>query len=118
MSSRILWLASFSEIAGEVHEGSAWSEAWNPSELAQNLASQSDTVRAKLEEGDGCAALTEAVALREQAQNAIDEGRVPSRLQPELRRRANRLVDSIVCVRPEPPPPPPPPPSDEEEEDD
>jgi hypothetical protein len=89
-----------------------------PSELAQNLAGQSDTVRARLEEGDGCAALRQAVALREHAQSAIDEGRVPSTLQPELRRRANDLVKSITCVRPLPPPPPPPPPSDEEEEDD
>jgi hypothetical protein len=90
-----------------------------PSGLAQNLASQSDTVRAKLEEGDGCAALAEAVALRDEGQKAIDEGRVPSRLQRELRRRANDLVESISCVRPQPPPPPPPPPpSDEEEEDD
>jgi hypothetical protein len=89
-----------------------------PSGLAQDLAGQSDTVRAKLEEGDGCAALAQAVALREHAQRAIDEGRVPSRLEPELRRRANRLVKSITCVRPLPPAPPPPPPPDEEEGDD
>ena len=90
-----------------------------PSGLAQNLAGQSDTVRARLEEGDGCAALAQAVALRDHAQKAIEEGRVPSRLQRELRRRANDLVKSITCVRPLPPaPPPPPPPPDEEEEDD
>ena len=89
-----------------------------PSGLAQNLASQSDTVRAKLEEGDGCAALAQAVALRDEAQKAIDEGRVPSRLQPELRRRARDLVESISCVRPPPPAPPPPPPPDHEEEED
>jgi hypothetical protein len=90
-----------------------------PSGLAQNLANQSDTVRARLEEGNGCAALAQAVALREHAQNAIEEGRVPDQLRPELRRRANDLVESIVCVRPAPrPQPPPPPPPDEEEEDD
>ena len=43
MSSRILWFASFSEMAGEVHEGSAWSEAWNPSELAQNSWNRSQS---------------------------------------------------------------------------
>ena len=91
-----------------------------PSELAQNLASQSDTVRATLEEGNGCAALAEAVALRDHAQSAIEEGRVPDQLRPELRRRANDLVKSISCVQPPPPQPqpPPPPPPDEEEGDD
>jgi hypothetical protein len=99
-------------------DGSGDASQQLPSELAQNLASQSDTVRARLEEGNGCAALAEAVALRERAQSAIDNGRVPTRLQPELRRRANDLVESIVCQRPAPPPPPPPPPPDEEEGDD
>jgi hypothetical protein len=91
-----------------------------PSELAQNLATQSDTVHARLAEGNGCAARVEAVALREEVRSAIDEGRVPSRLRPELRRRANDLVESIHCEPPAPPPapPPPPPPPDEEEEDD
>lgn len=100
-------------------DGSGEESQQLPSGLAQNLASQSDTVRAKLEEGDGCAARAEAVALRNEAQKAIDEGRVPSRLQRELRRRAKDLVESISCVRPPPPaPPPPPPPDDGEEEDD
>jgi hypothetical protein len=100
-------------------DGSGEESQQLPSELGQNLASQSDTVRARLEEGDGCAALAQAVALRERARSAIDEGRVPSTLQPELRRRANDLVKSITCVRPTPPPaPPPPPPPDEEEEED
>jgi hypothetical protein len=91
-----------------------------PSELGQNLANQSDAVRAKLEEGDDCAALDEARALRDEAESAIAEGRVPAQLRPELRQRANDLVESISCVRAPPPPPPPPPPTptDEEEEED
>jgi hypothetical protein len=91
-----------------------------PSDLGQNLANQSDTVRAKLEEGDDCAALDEARALRDEAESAIAEGRVPAHLRRELRRRANDLVESISCVRAPPPPPPPPPPTqpDEEEEED
>jgi hypothetical protein len=91
-----------------------------PSELAQDLASQSDTVRAKLDEGKNCDALDEAIALRDDAESAIEDGQVPDELRPELRRRANNLVESIVCQppAPPPPPPPPPPPSDEEEEDD
>jgi hypothetical protein len=91
-----------------------------PSELAQDLESQSDAVRAKLDERENCAALDEARALRDDAESAIDDGRVPSRLQRELRRRANDLVESIHCEpspAPQPQPPPAPSPDGEEEDD-
>jgi hypothetical protein len=92
-----------------------------PSGLADDLAAQSDAVASTFEAGDECTAQEQAKALRRDVRNAIDAGRVPSALQPELRQRANDLVGSISCEpppQPQPPPPPPPPPPSDEEEDD
>ena len=95
-------------------------ESQLPSDLAEDLAGQSDAVQTTLEEGDGCGAKDQAIALRDDVKSAIAEGRVPSELRPELRRRANDLVASIHCdpPAPRPPPPPPPSPAQSEEEDD
>jgi hypothetical protein len=92
-----------------------------PSDLADDLAAQSDAVATTLEQEGGCTAQEQAKALRRDVNRAIKADRVPSALQPELRQRANDLVGSISCEpppQPQPPPPPPPPPPDEEEEDD
>jgi hypothetical protein len=91
-----------------------------PSGLADDLAAQSDAVAATFEAEDECTAQAHAKALRRDVRRAIDAGRVPDALQPELRRRANDLVGSISCEpppQPQPPPPPPAPPDDEEEDD-
>jgi hypothetical protein len=92
-----------------------------PSGLADDLAAQSDAVATTLADEDECAAKDQAIALRGDVRRAIAADRVPSRLESELRQRANDLVASISCEpppQPQPPPPPPPPPPDEEEEDD
>jgi hypothetical protein len=91
-----------------------------PSELADDLASQSDAVGLTLEKGDGCTARKQAIALRKEVKRAIDEGEVPTPLQREMQQRANDLVESIYCPPPpkQPPPPPPPPPTEDYEEED
>jgi hypothetical protein len=89
-----------------------------PAALATDLAERSDLVAQALEHGDGCAALQRAKQLRTAVERAIAEGRVPARLQAELRRRAGSLARSIVCVQPIPPPPPPTTETETEEEDD
>jgi hypothetical protein len=91
-----------------------------PAEVADDLAAQSDAVEATLEQGDGCTAKDQAIALRRDVNGYIKDGQVPAELQPEMRERAKDLVDSIHCVQPPPPPaePQPPPPTDYEEEDD
>jgi hypothetical protein len=91
-----------------------------PSELAEDLARQSDSVRTTLAQGDECTAKGQARALRSDVRDAINEGKVPPRLRSELRRRAERLLASIDCARPPQPPPPPVPThtDDDDEEDD
>jgi hypothetical protein len=91
-----------------------------PAEVADDLAAQSDAIAETLVQGDDCAARDQAIALRDDVNQRIEEGDVPAELQPEMRRRAKDLVASIHCDPPAPPPPPPPPPPTdyEEEEDD
>lgn len=74
-------------------------------ELGADLAGQSEQVGAALDEGKDCVAQRRATRLRTTVERAIDQERVPPELQDELRQRANRLADSIVCVPPPPPPP-------------
>jgi hypothetical protein len=86
-----------------------------PRELGADLAGQSEGVGAALDEGKDCVAQRRANRLRTTVERSIDQERVPPELQAELRQRANRLADSIVCV---PTPAAPPPPLETEEGDD
>jgi hypothetical protein len=86
-----------------------------PRELGADLAAQSEEVGAALDEGKNCVAQSRANRLRTTVERSIDQERVPPELQAELRQRANRLADSIVC---DPPPAPPPPLETEEGDDD
>jgi hypothetical protein len=91
-----------------------------PRELGEDLAQRSDSVLRTLEDGDGCTAKAEAEQLRSEINEAIEAKRVPVELEPELRQRSTRLIQSIKCAQPPPPPPPPPPvhTGDGDEEDD
>ena len=77
-----------------------------PSGLGADLVRRTENVRATLEDGDGCTALDQAKQLRRAITRAITLERVPPEIQDELRRRADELVSSVVCVQPPPPPPP------------
>jgi hypothetical protein len=92
-----------------------------PRDLSADLVERTEMVSAALERENSCAAQGQAEGLLAAIDRAIERDRVPLELQDELRRRANELAGSIVCVPPPPPPPPPPPTrtdDDEEEEDD
>jgi hypothetical protein len=78
-----------------------------PRALGNDFVRRTENVRATLEDGDGCTALDQAKQLRRAIARAIRQKRVPSELQDELRRRADELASSVVCVQPPPPPPPP-----------
>lgn len=71
-----------------------------PRDVAARLASRSDAVAKSLRRGDSCAADKRAAALLAAVEQAIVANRIPSELQSEIRRRAARLADSIVCVPP------------------
>jgi hypothetical protein len=86
-----------------------------PRELGADLATQSEEVGAALDEGRNCVAQRRANRLRTTVERSIEQERVPPELQAELRQRANRLADSIVCI---PPPEPPPPPETEQGDED
>jgi hypothetical protein len=91
-----------------------------PRDLGADLAAQSDSVQSTLELGKGCDAKRQARELRKDVERAIGRDQVPAELQAELRERAVRLENSIVCVTPAPPPPPPPvqTPTDDDDDDD
>jgi hypothetical protein len=69
-----------------------------PVALAEQLATHSDAVAAKLDAGDGCGALDEARALQRQAIGAINGRRVPAAFQESLLAATNDLVARISCV--------------------
>jgi len=62
---------------------------------------RSESVAARLESGEFCAARANAVALQQQTIGAINSGRVPAELQEELLGSANALLASISCTPPE-----------------
>jgi hypothetical protein len=74
-----------------------------PAMVADQLATRSDAVAAKLDAGDGCGALAEARSLQQQTIAAINHGLVPTALQEPLSAAANDLTTRIPC---NPPPPP------------
>jgi hypothetical protein len=76
-------------------------EAALPSDLAERLAVQSESVAAEVESGEFCTARAAAVGLQQQAIRAINSGRVPAELQEELLGSANTLLAGISCTRPE-----------------
>jgi hypothetical protein len=74
-----------------------------PRALAQAWAQQADQIAVALVAGDGCAAETQATALRAQVSQAIDDGRIARRFRGPLVGAVNRLPDRISCT-PAPPP--------------
>jgi len=85
-----------------------------PGALAARLASLSDAVADRLDQGDACAARAEAEALQAEAIAAVNERQVPPALQEELVGSVTALVESIECV----PPPPVAEAGDEDDDDD
>ena len=81
-----------------------------PRAVAADLAAQADAVAVSLDAQRGCAALDQARRLGTAVDAAIAAGRVPAKLQPQLRATATRLAAGIRCVPPSPPAPPAPPP--------
>jgi hypothetical protein len=75
-----------------------------PRSLATALAARSDAVADALAAGDSCGALAQAHRLQRQTIAAINEGRVPPRLQEQLSSAVNELVARVTCVPPAPAP--------------
>lgn len=73
-----------------------------PRDLAQSWAQQSDAVAAALAAGDGCSARTLAAALQSHFIAAVNERRVPARLQEPLGSALNDLQGRITCAPPQP----------------
>jgi hypothetical protein len=73
-----------------------------PRDLAQSWAQQSDAVAGALESGDGCTAQQLAVSLHAQFIAAVNERRVPPRLQEPLGAALNDLRSRITCIPPQP----------------
>jgi hypothetical protein len=73
-----------------------------PRDLAQTWAQQSDAVANALASGDGCTAQQLAVSLQSQFVAAVNERRVPSRLQEPLGAALNDLQSRITCTPPQP----------------
>jgi hypothetical protein len=69
-----------------------------PRDLAQSWAQQADQVGAALSAGDGCTAKQLAVSLRGQFISAVNDHRVPRRLQEPLGSAFNDLQSRTVCV--------------------
>lgn len=70
-----------------------------PAAVAEQLAARSDAVAERLDDGDSCAARSEAEALQAEAIAAVNEQRIPRRFQEELLGSATALVESIeLCV--------------------
>ena len=74
-----------------------------PARLAADWAAQADAVAASLEAGDPCGARDQALALQAEVADAINAGRIPAALRPELQETLDELVQ-IECVPPKPPP--------------
>jgi len=75
-----------------------------PAALAEQLATRSDAVAAKLDGNDACGALAAARRLQQQAIAAINRGLVPGALQEPLSSAANDLTIRIACAPPPAPP--------------
>jgi hypothetical protein len=73
-----------------------------PADLAEDLAQASDEVAASLDEGDSCGAKDEAERLREETEEAIESGEVPSALREPLLSAVERLEGQISCLPAEP----------------
>jgi hypothetical protein len=73
-----------------------------PHDLAVSWATQSDQVAGALAEGDGCTAQQLATDLQSQFVAAVNEGRVPRRLQEPLGSAFTDLQSRITCVPPQP----------------
>ena len=71
-------------------------------DLAASWAAQSDHVAGALAEGDGCTAQQVAANLQSQFIAAVNEGRVPRRLQEPLGAAFNDLHARITCIPPQP----------------
>jgi hypothetical protein len=71
-----------------------------PRNLAQTWAQQSDAVASALASGDGCTAQQLATSLNSQFIAAVNERRVPPRLQEELGSALNDLQSRITCTPP------------------
>ena len=66
------------------------------SELEQ-LAVRSESVAAKVEAGEACAARAEAEALQADSIAAVNDGEVPAELQEDLLGSVNALLAAIGC---------------------
>jgi hypothetical protein len=73
-----------------------------PHDLAASWAAQSDQIAGALAEGDGCTAQQVAANLQSQFIAAVNEGRVPRRLQEPLGAAFNDLHGRITCIPPQP----------------
>jgi hypothetical protein len=69
-----------------------------PADLAQSWAQQADQVAAALAAGDGCTARQLSVSLHGQFVSAVNEHRVPRRLQEPLGSAFNDLASRTACV--------------------
>lgn len=68
-----------------------------PPDLADSLAARADAVADRLAEDDACAAAAEAHALVRDSTVAVEEGRVPPALEPELLGGVQDLASRIEC---------------------
>jgi hypothetical protein len=73
-----------------------------PRDLAQTWAQQSDAVATALASGDGCTAQQLAASINSEFIAAVNERRVPPRLQEELGAALNDLRSRISCTPPQP----------------
>jgi hypothetical protein len=69
-----------------------------PAALAEQLATRSDAVAARLDASDGCGALADARSLQQQAIAAINAHQVPAAFQEDLLSTTNDLVARITCA--------------------
>lgn len=91
-------VAAAAVLAGCGSGGSDQAAGGLPRDVASRLARQSEAAAQSLDRGDPCAAARRAKTLSAQVERAITDGRIPAALAGEVRRRAVRLADSIVCV--------------------
>lgn len=89
---------------GGARHGAAAAQPRLPRALAQTWAQQADRIAAALAAGDGCAAETQATALRAQIVQAAGERRIAQRLVAPLVGAVNDLPNRIVCTPPARPP--------------
>ena len=76
-----------------------------PRALAQSWAQRADAIATALAAGDGCTAETQAVALRTEVTQAVDERRIAPRLADRLVGAVNGLPERIPCTPAAPEPP-------------